>query len=274
MKALKTYILPEFLNTSVSGYMHSIFTHSLNIVFDDTMITIHGDLNAGIPDSIVVPEDDFKILQNLEPGGSIVYDDKQLLLAKRKFSLNIDVDNFPSKTNSCSELAFDSELISRIRLLEDKYFFKYSLPGASEAILSEVLNIFPIDLDRAERLLLPLIGLGQGLTPSVDDALLGVIAVIALLNASGIDMRQYRDFPEMIYRLSKDRTTDVSRKYLRCAVDSRFSLGLNNAVRSLFDAKPFCFSEMSQLIHTGHTSGIDTLKGILLAAINLNRQIA
>ena len=102
-----------------------------------------------------------------------------------------------------------------------------------------------------------LIGLGIGLTPSGDDFLCGVLAGLILRNCTShpfsLALQQ-----QLTTRLPD--TNDISQAFLNCALQGQYS----EAVCSLGHA-----AEEAQLSAAfsaiGHSSGMDTLCGILYA---------
>lgn len=97
-----------------------------------------------------------------------------------------------------------------------------------------------------------LLGLGIGLTPSGDDFLCGVLAAAAM-RGCGLPAALSSQILQNL-----DRTNRISGEFLRCACEGRFS----SAVAGLPLAKSadeiaFSFSKI------GHSSGADTLNGIL-----------
>ena len=108
-------------------------------------------------------------------------------------------------------------------------------------------------------------GLGIGLTPSADDALVGALC---LLSAVGAFPAKLRDTLKAWLRAEGvDFTTDVSLSYLRLAVYGAFSEPVNRAVGALTEGSSQTELEESvgDLSAVGATSGMDTAMGIQLA---------
>lgn len=102
-----------------------------------------------------------------------------------------------------------------------------------------------------------LIGIGIGLTPSGDDFLCGVLAGFPLWNAATHPL-----FLQLKSSVSQNliRTNDISRIFLRCALDGYFSEAINQLPKLLSDT-----DIRSAFEAIGHSSGMDTLSGILFA---------
>lgn len=104
-----------------------------------------------------------------------------------------------------------------------------------------------------------LIGLGQGLTPSGDDA---VVAMLAALAASGLGPWPSSSLGRS---LAGDRppTTDVSATALRLALAGEFSADLVGVVESLAaDSAAACRERIAALSRHGATSGRDAIAGL------------
>lgn len=111
------------------------------------------------------------------------------------------------------------------------------------------------DWEEVAKALARLIGLGIGLTPSGDDFLCGTIAGFILLDR--MDHPLYSKL-EVCIQENLDRTNAISRSFLICALKGQFSLPVVNikSYRSAHDL----YAAFSVI---GHSSGIDTLCGIL-----------
>lgn len=107
----------------------------------------------------------------------------------------------------------------------------------------------------------PFIGLGAGLTPSFDDILIGMIAVLLS------DQRFYRRcnlLQRAILKLDLDSlTTTISATFLRHALQGRFSLQVLQVITALNQQK-YQHRSLAEISNYGHTSGADLLLGIWL----------
>jgi hypothetical protein len=108
------------------------------------------------------------------------------------------------------------------------------------------------------------VGLGAGLTPSADDALVGALC---LLTAAGtIDAALRGQIARWFRADGAAATTDVSMSYLRFAVDGAFSSPVIRVVESLTQAgSPADLDESVRVLgELGQTSGMDTVLGVQL----------
>jgi hypothetical protein len=118
--------------------------------------------------------------------------------------------------------------------------------------------------DAAERLS-GIIGLGAGLTPSADDALVGALCVMSANGALSADLREH-----VMRRLRADgalATTDVSMSYLRLAFDGAFSSPVTRVVGCLAESNSQADLDEAVRVLSEHgaASGMDTAIGIQLA---------
>lgn len=111
--------------------------------------------------------------------------------------------------------------------------------------------------EAAAEALRKMVGLGIGLTPSGDDFLCGVLAGLRLYG------RESSPFSANLQKELQSHlmdTNDISRTFLVCALQGQFSLPV---IRLTAKKQPLdILEEFSQI---GHTSGLDTLCGLLYA---------
>jgi hypothetical protein len=113
---------------------------------------------------------------------------------------------------------------------------------------------------RIDQAVARLLGLGEGLTPSGDDALTGLLLVAAQpgthLTAALVHLRR------AVARHAR-RTTLLSVTTLRAAAAGRSRQSLHDLLAGLAAGKPEAF--IGRVLAIGHTSGADMLRGIALA---------
>ncbi|MEA5151225.1 MAG: DUF2877 domain-containing protein [Oscillospiraceae bacterium] len=101
-----------------------------------------------------------------------------------------------------------------------------------------------------------LLGLGEGLTPSGDDFLCGVLAGSRFAGTQ--DATAFREALCEILEARLDRTNDISAAFLRCALQGQFS----RPVIAL--AQGVCLRvAVESFAAIGHSSGADTLSGMI-----------
>jgi hypothetical protein len=110
-------------------------------------------------------------------------------------------------------------------------------------------------------------GLGPGLTPSGDDLLAGLALGLRAAQRSLPD-----DVGQAISGATTGRTTDLAVTRVRHAVDGHADEYTDDLLRALvMDAEADLGQAIAKLLGYGHTSGADTLVG-LLAGLRLSLQ--
>jgi hypothetical protein len=108
-----------------------------------------------------------------------------------------------------------------------------------------------------------LVGLGEGLTPSGDDFLVGLLAVLHLTGflPCRADSAVQAQFCERV----RPGTSQLSGEFLRCAFAGHFAEPLVNLVRALCAPEADAWQGHAATLATvGHSSGIDAMVGIAL----------
>lgn len=132
--------------------------------------------------------------------------------------------------------------------------------------LQSLVNQFLLLLNQDAYDLSPYIGLGPGLTPSYDDTVIGILAVLHS------ETRLTNELSPLLfnYPLSKleSLTTKISATFLAYSIQGIFTSNLL-AVISLIRQYSHHSLAIKRLLNYGHTSGADLLLGIWLGALIL-----
>ena len=107
------------------------------------------------------------------------------------------------------------------------------------------------------------LGLGEGLTPSGDDFLVGLLAT---LHISG---RRNDLLPlpahQRLLKTVMIQTSDLSAGFIRCAMEGHFAEPVVVLVDSLFVQDRYAWpSHAACLAGAGHSSGIDAMVGLVV----------
>lgn len=260
--ALEMRLAQDFLGIpEVWGTVHSKFRRTVNLAFPGRLITLALEEIPGLPDSITVSRELLEELRQVPEGTPVVKRDLLFGLDGKipLFSLEgaeLQPDAMPTLQQPVSARRMAA---AAMPFLEDSGFFR--MPPALREELFRRLSAFcrSLSCGGAEEALLSCAGMGCGLTPSSDDALVGILAA----QAGGILPESRRINPRILWRTLEGRTTWVSRKYLCCAAEGRFSQPL----RALFEERSPDALELrlKAAAAVGSTSGRDTLTGIVLA---------
>lgn len=117
-----------------------------------------------------------------------------------------------------------------------------------------------------------MIGLGNGLTPSGDDWLCGVLAVLHALCAQPecISLRNAirQEIPRHLHK-----TNDISARFLEVAAAGHFSEPICTLFAAANHAQlPALYRALDAVLALGHSSGADMMSGILFALTHIYRQ--
>lgn len=108
---------------------------------------------------------------------------------------------------------------------------------------------------------LGLLGLGVGLTPSGDDYLVGALAALRCVQPQAAVTQA---LIASIERHAGPQTNAISAQALSCACQHYFKSSLTGLIDSLIQQHtPAAMQHLSQLLHTGSTSGTDIAYGLL-----------
>lgn len=109
------------------------------------------------------------------------------------------------------------------------------------------------------------IGLGTGLTPSGDDLLSGILAVLKCFDPAGFQLAVKAVLPEL------HKTNDISRSYLLWACGGYGSDVVIHTIEGFMNEAQN--EAAAKLLQLGHTSGADILDGLVMAAEYLQEQV-
>ncbi|UTB77430.1 hypothetical protein A2I62_02110 [Staphylococcus carnosus] len=240
----------EFLKQTTELTVHSIFKKGFNLVdANEELIFVGTTENGMFPFGIIL--DDMtknKIISQIEVGQSIKVTPMTLQFTQNlQLNWKEDVYNLISK----------SEGIDIVQLREnvESYAFDEYQKGdfKSDTMQKLIASLKDTDAD-VEQQLRYLIGRGQGLTPSGDDMLVGMLFIHSIHPyIAKIHLEKIKQL------INEPLTTLVSQTFLKYAVNDQFS-------SKLLDLKDNPSKErIAELLKVGSSSGKDTLYGIYTA---------
>ncbi len=220
------------------GRVHSVFSRVVNVQMrcgetERLLALVSPDLPA-VPDSVCLPP---PLLAAFDVGETVILED--LLLSWRDHAVRLRADSrYTGKLDA-------PEGRPHVQALE-----------ACTANLRCGLDLLPAALRlRAVQALREgrwqaYLGLGRGLTPSFDDACVGMAAVCT---ATGLPLPPLSDLSV---------TTDVSARYLRLAQEGYFGEPLLALIHSLWADEAAIPGAVQALLAVGASSGSDMLFGV------------
>jgi len=266
--------LNELFNEDIVFTVHSSFKNTINLNYRNTLISLqHKDLML-TPISIRLDLSPSEFRNMFFEKSNLIYIRNRILYVNDiKFELNnTRSENLTIQENVNLVYGYklykslnyyllnsnkNSEMINAFKCLNGIYVDERSiLNNHFYNIFNGISSLKKIDdFDQY----LPLIGFGEGLTPSGDDFLCGLIASTYFINNKG--MKTLRIVLKETLPLHLKKTNDISRAYLKNALEGQFMKGiirLYEATLKNEDVEPI-FNEISSM---GHSSGTDLLLGL------------
>ncbi len=295
-----SYYAENILERLMAGTVHSVYRRTINLTDGRQILSLQTDHSPLSPISLItgLTADGFGRL-TVSPGDTVHFQKDGILIsgdgkapcASYRFTFK-DPQHYDLKLSKALDAPSRLAIIGSIREAVSKaqtggftILFKdcpcrlldsdnESPAGTNtDGSLSLVLLAAKNDILRCNKLLLDrkyqeaalellrLLGLGCGLTPSGDDFLCGVLA--GILFSGNTD----HPFAKMVKKSVEARladTIDISAAFLSCALKGQFSL----PVVSLYGL-PSSDEILTAFSAVGHSSGIDTLCGILWGLIQI-----
>lgn len=255
-----------FPENTWKGEVHSVFEHSANIALEgeNRLLNLNSFSYITLPGSLYV---EGLRTEYLKQGDEVVWDGKILSVVSGKrlyFEPAPDCKGISTELTACEKRDFELEPY-RVLLKERR---REAAAGSDmekciyDRLESCIENLFAglkqSDIPFLEAAVKGCVGLGMGLTPSGDDMLCGILAVLACY-----DRAAYGLVCEAVKKVWS-RTNDISRSYLSWACAG---FGSDLAVKT---ARAMGSSHerdcVRLLLRVGHTSGADILTGMIAAA--------
>ncbi|MCR8644771.1 DUF2877 domain-containing protein [Paenibacillus sp. N1-5-1-14] len=289
--------LATLLSQKPVGYIHSIFENGINIAFGKKLIFVGTTKNGMLPYGIHMRQEQVRRLR-------FYVKQNQTVIAQSADLIHFDHPDYPMTIDLSMASRFQytidsSQYLNYHDLINDDamdhlHFIKKERTGLGATweeffrdtdeirlelsiettirnkneLMQILLSEANIDKQKLDRLLRYFLGRGQGLTPSGDDYIVGLLAVHTLTQAF------HPAFVSTLRQLieTEELTTDVSKSYLLHALEGRFSDKITHVIHALTLKDTLLFqAKLIRLLQTGHSSGIDTALGIIHALITIRR---
>jgi Protein of unknown function (DUF2877) len=294
-------IQPIFLQEPRIGTVHSVFNKATNIIFDETLVSLLSDELPRMPNSVrlhsVVID---KLLPNLQPGMEVYVGNETLVIPTCNFSFHLSDIPLWEPRPDVTVYRWNRETVGRHTHLLTQFLAKKQhqdglAPLVGSLFLEKSHRETPLsrmaipklrllaqaswrqNIVGIEEATLGLAGLGPGLTPSGDDVLGGVAAIMALLSPQlSADSISRKHIASTIAAVAKPRTTKLSAVLLEFAARGEVSEPIGTLLLSLnlpteeFEAVQ---KAADRVLAFGASSGGDILLGILLGLRALEGKI-
>lgn len=258
-----------------AGTIHSVFATACNIAVGELLITVHDSAKQHTPTSVRVAPDG--------PGHWTpivsVGDPANCRSAWLSFGDHVlDLRQVPIWTPDLPPRPIQAE-VARQRLTQLVRAHQIPVTHASSAmtstlahdvaalrdILTAVAETTAVSAADLDSVIGRLIGAGEGLTPTGDDVLVGLLAALYRGGEMPLAAAVYSPVGEAVLRHTH-RTTDISAHYLRLATRGSFGEPLTNLVDAVIGGASVddVHARTSDVLSVGASSGADALVGVLL----------
>ncbi|MEN1967424.1 DUF2877 domain-containing protein [Lentibacillus sp. N15] len=288
-QAVSTNVFPIVQETPI-GSIHSVFANSFNLIFGERLVHIGSMENGLAPFGIgIQPNDassfirfvrrDQHVMWNqssnsllFDGGISLALDHAQhmnLSLQKASYDQAILIQNMNGVLNRLSRDHWQTGIVDANQQQTLLHYLQSSFDvSSSHRALAEMAKLASLVQD--DKTITPQavfdywIGRGIGLTPSGDDLITGMCAMLSVLNGRVEPL--HGQLQSYVLENGLKRTTPIGCEYLVYAARQQFHTHLINMCHSLLQPeKVNVQTALDEMKKIGHTSGADTLIGILLA---------
>lgn len=269
----------HFLAGQGSGKVHSVYRKTINVSLNGRLLAIQALHSPLSPLSLITSLTENEMnFPGLTPGAPVSFDSHKIIVTSDTGSISFSCKNacrydlnlamqLPDTITHTQIAYLTRQIRESLAVCPSDGFAPLFLSGtdkssviltAAAAHISSCAKAYTsCDYQKAASLLCRLTGLGPGLTPSGDDFLCGVLAGLILTR------KELHPFTTALIRTIKanlENTNDISAAFLTCAADGLFSLPV---IRLAGLPDSGLISSLFREI--GHSSGLDTLCGVLYA---------
>lgn len=282
--------ISRILEKNPIGNVHSVFNTSFNLAFGEHLVHIGAVENGLAPFGIGMEQANAQLLTKLVGIDQKVFWDQRSmsLVFPRGISLSLGQvkwtnhklqpfnyqyaylkDNFEVIAGRLLQADWQTGLAETEE--EKKRIIHYLLDSSSShedvLVLEKLEDLKKLASNHegteAEKVFNYWIGRGLGLTPSGDDVITGICAVLTALE--GTNQTFLQELNAYLLAHGRKRTTHIALEYLHYATDNKFHTHLLEICTVLDKPQgPEFLKALEEMKKMGHTSGADTLVGILV----------
>lgn len=253
-----------------TGRIHSIFSHSFNIVVGERFIHVSGQENFLSSFGIQLKPFDFQQLKGLQINDLVILKEQVITIYSQVNPYILTGDEKLLKNMALSSVDYTSAEIKQVlKIVEGQVdLAKIGLsPSLEFQSIQALMQSAELSVVKIDAIIEFLIGRGLGLTPSGDDILLGYFGGWKMLS----DYPMEKAVENGLTR-TMQRTTSISREYLLAFLKGGVSSPILQLNQALARRNSSYIDHAIQGIKAlGHTSGHDFLFGFLLSLICMDR---
>ena len=244
---LTAYLTPALRWLSCAARVHSVFEHAANVTLslgngEKRLLSLLPPSAFRMPDSLCVPQ---SILKMLRPELELSFDSRSQ--TAHIGAVGFHLSDWTGKAASFQTKPDAAKFAAAFKLLQRPTGFD-RLPTETRQKAENALKSGALS---------SMLGLGVGLTPSFDDAVVGYLCA---RRSFGLP------YPALSEKALRE-TTDVSARYLRLADEGYFSEALLDVAQALHDGSDLMPS-LFRAADYGATSGMDALYGFSIGLYN------
>ena len=269
-KEEKSSYLTTFFKGNHVGVVHSLFSHSLNIKLGKQLVHISDMLEPLSAFGVKLKDEKIQSLLTVVKIGDFVSCQNQTLTFYNQWNKVVLVVALQLLTETHLKVV---PVASYPKRIEETVFLKelshipvhmrtgLPLSSATTGYLEELSNYPKNPLSNAEQsaIMNHLLGRGIGLTPSGDDLLIGYTSILTLFD------QQHEWLKTMQQVIKTDKTTEISLAYLQCLLEGVVNENIKELIDLFYvDDQKLLQKKMERMLLFGHTSGTDTLFGMLI----------
>jgi hypothetical protein len=267
----------DLIKGELNFAVHSSFKNSINLVCQDDMVTLQHRDSMRTPMSIVLDlsASEFELMFGQDVR-NVQFKNGHLLSQGMEFDFN-DAIAFDYDMNQF--LSIDDNDLDQLKEILKRFLSSEQRKGelvkawnalqneetVSLSVLGEYMRDTFVQLQQTKNqayieACLGLLGAGEGLTPSGDDFLCGLLASTYFSQRDSL--LELRNKLAEALQIHLSSTTDVSQSYLKNAINGRFMervIQLQQQAQNKQDTIPV----LKQIASMGHSSGADFLVGMM-----------
>ncbi|MHA6252833.1 oxamate carbamoyltransferase subunit AllH family protein [Oceanobacillus sp. CAU 1775] len=284
--------IPLLLSQDVHGSVHSKFNNGFNIQIGTNLIFIGSDKGGQLPFSLILPLDAVhELLKKIDMNAPVLWNHKEgiLTIDERCDILFLEGRPYDNKLDKLP--GSEATLVSHLEIIlmtlaandeptgmnldindfMEHYVTYQEKTGNNYDPYYDLMDVlYSEDEVEVERVLRYFLGRGKGGTPTGDDHIVGLMALYAVATPWN------ELFPNVLSRLIKNEkiTTDVSIEYLKYALKNQFGSPVLELIAAMVnDDAEIVQEKTNNLLSMGHSSGLDTMFGIMLGLLTMRRKI-
>ena len=256
--------------------IHSVFTRTINIIVKNQLYTIASNQLDNAPATLLIELDNFNSYRFL-PDDRVRIRNEQLKLTN-KLSIDLsathlwkkEISHFPIKENQLHQnLLYATAFVLKMGKTdwlredsEDRISFQKEMGRMlRERTAGLMQNFERSTLTEQVKRTEGIIGLGQGLTPSGDDFLVGVMLAFSTLKK---DLFNKRKWASQVVNVSKEKTNAISYSALKYAAIGETRESIYSFIHALFTGSEEAIErELLAVLKIGSSSGTEITWGIL-----------